>query len=101
MDSWIHAVGRSAGSRVADVSPQDGQRIVDANLVGVHLATHYTLRLLARDSHLLFLCAVGGQPHLPRLSAYASAKAGHEACVRFLDEEKHKRRVTMVRPAAG
>jgi NAD(P)-dependent dehydrogenase (short-subunit alcohol dehydrogenase family) len=100
VDLWIYAVGDIAASKVADVSPQDWQRILDANLVGAHLATHYSLPLLARDSHLIFLGAVSERLRLPRLSAYAAAKAGLEAFVQVLAKEERKRRVTLVRPAA-
>ncbi|HSR33983.1 MAG TPA: SDR family oxidoreductase, partial [Anaerolineae bacterium] len=76
------------------------QRILDANLVGAYLAAHYSLPLLARDAHLLFLGAVSERMRLPRLSAYAAAKAGLEAFVEVLGKEERKRRVTLVRPAA-
>jgi NAD(P)-dependent dehydrogenase (short-subunit alcohol dehydrogenase family) len=100
VDLWIYAVGDIAASKVADVSPQDWQRILEANLVGAHLTTHYSLPLLARDSHLVFLGAVSERLRLPRLSAYAAAKAGLEAFVQVLGKEERKRRVTLVRPAA-
>jgi NAD(P)-dependent dehydrogenase (short-subunit alcohol dehydrogenase family) len=100
VDLWIYAVGDIAASKVADLSPQDWQRILDANLVGAHLTTHYSLPLLARDSHLVFLGAVSERLRLPRLSAYAAAKAGLEAFVQVLGKEERKRRVTLVRPAA-
>jgi NAD(P)-dependent dehydrogenase (short-subunit alcohol dehydrogenase family) len=100
VDFWIYAVGDIAASKVADASPQDWQRIMDANLIGAYLATHYSLPLLARDSHLVFLGAVSERLRLPRLSAYAAAKAGLEAFVQVLGKEERKRRVTLVRPAA-
>ena len=100
VDLWIYAAGDIAASKVANASPQDWQRILDANLVGAHLATHYSLPLLARDSHLVFLGAVSERLRLPRLSAYAAAKAGLEAFVQVLGKEERKRRVTLVRPTA-
>ena len=100
VDLWIYAVGDIAANKVADASPEDWQRILDANLVGAYLATHYSLPLLARDSHLMFLGAVSERLRLPRLSAYAAAKAGLEAFVQVLGKEERKRRVTLVRPAA-
>ena len=52
---WIYAVGDIAASKVADVSPQDWQRILEANLTGAYLTAHYSLPLLARDGHLQVL----------------------------------------------
>jgi NAD(P)-dependent dehydrogenase (short-subunit alcohol dehydrogenase family) len=100
VDLWIYAAGDIAASKVADASPQDWQRILNANLVGAHLATHYSLPLLASDGHLVFLGAISERLRLPRLSAYAAAKAGLEAFVQVLGKEERKRRVTLVRPAA-
>lgn len=100
VDLWIYTVGDIVASKVADAEYESWQRILDANLVGAYLAAHYSLPLLARDAHLLFLGAVSERMRLPRLSAYAAAKAGLEAFVEVLGKEERKRRVTLVRPAA-
>jgi 3-oxoacyl-[acyl-carrier protein] reductase len=100
VDLWIYAAGDIDASKVADGSPADWQRILEANLVGAYLATHYSLPLLARDAHLMFLGAISERLRQPRLSAYAAAKAGLEAFVEVLGKEERKRRVTLVRPAA-
>lgn len=100
VDLWIYAVDDITASNVADSSPETWQRILDANLVGAYLAAHYSLPLLAKDAHLAFLGAISERLRLPRLSAYAAAKAGLEAFVQVLGKEDHKRRVTLVRPAA-
>ena len=100
VDLWIYAAGDIKASKVAEASPESWQRILDANLVGPYLAAHYSLPLLAPDAHLLFLGAISERLRLPRLSAYAAAKAGLEAFVEVLGKEERKRRVTLVRPAA-
>ena len=100
VDLWVYSVGDIAASKVADASPDSWQRILDANLTGAYLTTHYSLPLLARDGHMIFLGAISERLRLPRLSAYASAKAGLEAFVEVLGKEERKRRVTLVRPAA-
>jgi NAD(P)-dependent dehydrogenase (short-subunit alcohol dehydrogenase family) len=100
VDLWIYAAGDIAASKVADASPDSWQRILDANLVGAYLAVHFSLPLLAREAHLMFLGAISERLRLPRLSAYATAKAGLEAFVEVLGKEERKRRVTLVRPAA-
>jgi NAD(P)-dependent dehydrogenase (short-subunit alcohol dehydrogenase family) len=100
VDLWIYAAGDIAASKVAQASPESWQRILDANLVGAYLAAHYSLPLLAPNAGLIFLGAVSERLRLPRLSAYAAAKAGLEAFVEVLAKEERKRRVILVRPAA-
>jgi NAD(P)-dependent dehydrogenase (short-subunit alcohol dehydrogenase family) len=100
IDLWIYAAGDITASKVSEAPPDSWQRILDANLVGAYLAAHYSLPLLAKDAHLVFLGAISERLRLPRLSAYAAAKAGLEAFVQVLGKEERKRRVTLVRPAA-
>jgi 3-oxoacyl-[acyl-carrier protein] reductase len=100
VDLWIYAAGDIDANKVSEASPDAWQRILDANLTGAYLATHYSLPLLAPDAHLLFLGALSERLRLPRLSAYAAAKAGLEAFVEVLGKEERKRRVTLIRPVA-
>lgn len=100
IDLWIYAAGDIAAHKVSEASPETWQRILDANLTGAYLAVHYSLPLLAPDAHMVFLGAVSERLRLPRLSAYAAAKAGLEAFVEVLGKEERKRQVTLVRPAA-
>jgi NAD(P)-dependent dehydrogenase (short-subunit alcohol dehydrogenase family) len=100
IDLWIYAVGDIAADKVAEASPGSWMRILDANLVGAYTTAHYSLLLLSPDAHLFFLGAIGERLRLPRLSAYAAAKAGLEAFVEVLGKEERKRRVTLVRPTA-
>ncbi len=100
IDLWIYAVGDIAADKVAEASPGSWMRILDANLVGAYTTAHYSLPLLSPDAHLFFLGAIGERLRLPRLSAYAAAKAGLEAFVEVLGKEERKRRVTLVRPTA-
>jgi NAD(P)-dependent dehydrogenase (short-subunit alcohol dehydrogenase family) len=100
IDLWIYAAGDITAQKVSDASPEAWQRILDANLTGAYVTAHYSLPLLAADAHMVFLGAISERLRLPRLSAYAAAKAGLEALVEVLGKEERKRRVTLVRPAA-
>jgi 3-oxoacyl-[acyl-carrier protein] reductase len=100
IDLWVYAAGDITAERVSEALPEDWQRILDANLTGAYLAAHYSLPLLAPDAHMVFLGAISERLRLPRLSAYAAAKAGLEAFVEVLGKEERKRQVTLVRPAA-
>jgi NAD(P)-dependent dehydrogenase (short-subunit alcohol dehydrogenase family) len=97
---WIYAAGDIDAGKVADAAPADWQRILDANLVGAYLTAHYSLPILAEDACIVFLGAVSERLRLPRLSAYAAAKAGLDAFVEVLRKEERRRRVVLVRPLA-
>jgi 3-oxoacyl-[acyl-carrier protein] reductase len=100
VDLAIYAAGDITSTKVAEMTPEVWGRILDANLTGAYLTTHYSLPLLADDAHLVFVGAVSERLRLPGLSAYSAAKAGLEAFVEALGKEERKRRVTLVRPAA-
>jgi NAD(P)-dependent dehydrogenase (short-subunit alcohol dehydrogenase family) len=100
VDLWAYAVGDIEAVSVAEMQPETWQRILDANLRGAYLTTHYSLPLLAERAHMFYLGAVSERMRLPRLAAYAAAKAGLEAFAEALRKEQRKRRVTVVRPGA-
>lgn len=100
VDLWVYTAGDIVSARVAETKPGEWRRIIDANLSGAYLATHYSLPLMAADAHLFYLGAVSERLRLPGLSAYAAAKAGLEAYADALRKEQRGRRVTVVRPGA-
>ena len=100
VDLWVYAAGDITSAKAGDMGAEDWNRILDANLTGAFLASHYSLPLLAPDAHLFFLGAVSERMRLPGLSAYAAAKVGLEAFAETLAKEERKRRVTVVRPGA-
>lgn len=97
---WVYTAGDIVSAPVGETTPDAWARILNANLTGAFLATHYSLPLLAPDAHLFFLGAVSERMRLPGLSAYAAAKAGLEAFGEALRKELRRQRVTVVRPAA-
>jgi NADP-dependent 3-hydroxy acid dehydrogenase YdfG len=97
---WIYAAGDITSSSVKEMTPENWQRILDANLTGAYLTTHFSLPLLAEDACMIYLGAVSERLRLPGLSAYAAAKSGLEAFVESLRKEERKRRVMLVRPGA-
>ncbi len=44
---WIYSIGDIASAPIASLDPMDWSRILNANLSGAYLATHYSLPLLA------------------------------------------------------
>jgi NAD(P)-dependent dehydrogenase (short-subunit alcohol dehydrogenase family) len=96
---WVYAVGDIASAPVERMSLEDWRRIIDANLTGAFLTTHYSWPLLAKSAHLFYLGALSERLRQPGLSAYVAAKAGLEALAEVVRKES-RRKVTVVRPAA-
>jgi NAD(P)-dependent dehydrogenase (short-subunit alcohol dehydrogenase family) len=99
VDLFIYAAGDITSQRIQEQKPQDWLRILDANLNGAFLTTHYSWPLLAPEAHLFFLGAISERMRLPGLAAYAAAKAGLEAFGEVLRKES-RRKVSVVRPSA-
>ena len=97
---WIYTVGDITSAKVGEMAAVNWQQIIDANLTGAFLTTHYSLPLLAEDAHLLYVGAISERLQLPGLSAYVAAKRGLEAYVEVVRKEQRKQRVTLVRPPA-
>jgi NAD(P)-dependent dehydrogenase (short-subunit alcohol dehydrogenase family) len=97
---WIYSVGDIATAKVADLAPASWQQIIDVNLTGAFLTTHYSLPLLADNAHLLYIGAVTERLRLPGFAPYVAAKSGLEAYAEALRKEERNRRVTVLRPGA-
>jgi len=100
VDLWVYTAGDITSLRVNEMSPLDWQRILEANLSGAFLTTHYSWPLLSDRTHLFYLGAVSERVRLPGLSAYTAAKAGLEAFAEVVRKES-RRKVTVVRPGAA
>jgi NAD(P)-dependent dehydrogenase (short-subunit alcohol dehydrogenase family) len=100
IDLMCYAAGDILSSKVADLQPDDWDRVISANLSGAYLAVHYSLPLLSQGAHIFLIGAVSERLRLPGLSAYAAAKAGLEAFAQALAKEQRSKRITVVRPGA-
>jgi NADP-dependent 3-hydroxy acid dehydrogenase YdfG len=100
VDLWVYTAGDITSLRVNEMSPLDWQRILEANLSGAFLTTHYSWPLLSDRTHLFYLGAVSERMRLPGLSAYAAAEAGLEAFADVVRKES-RGKVTVVRPGAA
>ena len=99
-DLYLYCVGDIMAQAAADMDLSQWQRILNANLTGAFLTSRHSLPLLTPDAGLIFLGAVSERLRLPKLSAYAAAKAGLEAFVEALRKEERRRQVMLVRPGA-
>lgn len=100
IDLWCYAGGDISYEKVADMEPNNWQRIINANLTNVFSAIHYSLPLLSESAHIFIIGAVSERLRLPGLAAYAASKAGLEAFSETLAKEERKKHITLVRPGA-
>jgi NADP-dependent 3-hydroxy acid dehydrogenase YdfG len=99
VDLWVYAAGDITSQRISEMRPSDWERILQANLSGAFLATHFSWPLLSDQAHLFYLGALSERMRMPGLSAYTAAKAGLEAFADVVRKES-RRKVTVLRPAA-
>lgn len=100
VDLWVYAIGDVTSRRIADMDPEDWDRISETNLKGSFLASRYSIPLLKEGTHMVFVGAVSERTQLPGLGAYVSAKAGLESFVEVLRKEERDRIISIVRPKA-
>ena len=58
VDLSIYASGDIVSSKIVEMGPDAWDQILDANLTGAYVTTHYCLPLLAPGAHLVFLGAI-------------------------------------------
>lgn len=100
VDLWVFAAGDMVGGPLADTNLADWERIFGANVTAAHLAVRHSLALIAAGGHLVFTGAYTDKIMLPKLGAYAAAKAALDSYVRVLAKELRDKRVTLVRMGA-
>lgn len=101
VDLWVYAAGAMLGMPLADTSSAEWDRILSANLTGAHLALTSSLPLVPAGGHLAFVGAYSERLLLPKIGAYAAAKAALDAYVTVLGKELRDRRVTNMRLGAA
>jgi NAD(P)-dependent dehydrogenase (short-subunit alcohol dehydrogenase family) len=100
IDLLIYTAGDILSKKVIQMTPEDWETIMTANLTGAYHAIHYSLPLLSDSAHIVILGAISERLRLPGFSAYAAAKAGLEAFAEALSKEERSKRITVVRPGA-
>lgn len=97
---WFFAAGDMYGGALADTPHADFERIVAANLTAAHTAVTQSLALVPSGGALVFIGAYADRIMLPKLGAYAAAKAALDAYVTVLGKELRDRRVLNMRLGA-
>lgn len=99
-DLVVYAVGDLTYEKLDRMAYEGWQDTINSNLNGAFLAAHHSLPLLKKGGHMFFIGAYIDHVRLPKMGAYAVAKAGLEELVNLLAKENRRKNFTLVRPGA-
>lgn len=100
LDLVVYAAGSLQADNISKMNAQGWGQVLDSNLNGAFLAATHSIPLLREGGHMMFLGAYVDHLLLPKMGAYAAAKAGLEPLVQVLRKEQRKMRFSIVRPGA-
>lgn len=100
LDLMIYSAGGLVYDKL-DAMPLAGWvATFDSNVKGAFLAARHSLPLLVQGGHMIFIGAYSDHLRLPKMGAYAAAKAALAELVAILAKENRRHRFTLVRPGA-
>jgi NAD(P)-dependent dehydrogenase (short-subunit alcohol dehydrogenase family) len=100
LDLWVYAAGGLQSDLLRKMSPNAWSAVLDSNLTGAFLTISQTLHLIKEGGQAAFIGAYVDHLILPKMGAYAVAKAGLEPMVKVLQKENRKMNFTLVKPGA-
>lgn len=98
LDLVVYAAGDLRPDLLKKTQLEDWSAVVQANLTGVFLAARYSLPVLNKGGTMMVLSAYIDHVLLPKMGAYAVAKAGLETLVEVLRKEHRRHNFSVVRP---
>ncbi|GAB4413788.1 MAG: SDR family oxidoreductase [Anaerolineae bacterium] len=96
----VYAAGELRAELLKKMSLTDWDAVLVSNLTGAFLAASHSLYLLNEGGLMAFIGAYVDHVTLPKMGAYAAAKAGLETLVTVLRKENRRQRFAVVRPGA-
>jgi NAD(P)-dependent dehydrogenase (short-subunit alcohol dehydrogenase family) len=100
LNIWAYAAGQLRADLLHKMTPAHWNDVLHSNLNGAFLTATQTIHLVREGGQVAFIGAYVDHLHLPKMGAYAAAKAGLEAFVAVLQKENRKLNVTLVKPGA-
>ncbi len=100
IDLVVYAAGGLRSGMMRDLSLEEWSAVTSGNLTGAFLAASHSLSAMHPQGHMAFIGAYTEHLILPKMGAYAAAKAALEPLVAILRKENRKMRFTIVRPGA-
>lgn len=98
IDLVIYAVGDLRPALLAKASPEDWDAVLTSNLTGAFMVASRSLYVLKEGGLMVFTGAYVDHVTLPKMGAYAVAKAGLATLVAVLRKENRQHRFSVVRP---
>jgi NADP-dependent 3-hydroxy acid dehydrogenase YdfG len=100
IELMIYAAGGLRAGMIREFSLEDWLVVMSGNVTGAFLAASHSLGVMQPQGHMIFIGAYINHLILPKMGAYAVAKAAIEPLVAVLRKENRKLRFTIVRPGA-
>lgn len=100
LDLMVYAAGDIQHAKLDEMGLAGWRATLDSNLNGAYLAALHTLPLMQKGGAMIFIGAYLDHIRLPKMGAYAVAKAGLQEFVTVLRKENRKMNFTLVRPGA-
>lgn len=100
IDLMVYAAGSLKSGPISEFSLEDWLGVLSGNVTGAFLAASHSLEAMQPEGHMMFIGAYIDHLILPRMGAYAVAKAAIEPLVAVLRKENRRLRFTIVRPGA-
>ena len=100
LDLWVYAAGEIRADLLNKMCPDTWSAVLDSNLNGAFLTISQTVHLIEEGGQATFIGAYVDHLILPKMGAYAVAKAGLEPMVSILQKENRKVNFTLVKPGA-
>lgn len=98
LDLMVYAVGTLRAAVLDDFTEEAWNAVFDSNFHGAQRATQASLPLMKKGAHLVFIGAYVDHLILPKMGAYAAAKAALEPWVSVLRKEQRNVKITLLRP---
>ncbi len=99
-DFWAYTAGGLRSNLLQKMAGADWDLVLDSNLNGARTAIGETAHLINEGGQVAFIGAYIDHLILPKMGAYAAAKAGLETLVAVLQKEHRKLNFTLVKPGA-
>ena len=100
LDLVVYTAGGLAYEKLDRMETDGWQATMDSNLNGAFYAANNSLPLMPKGTHMVFIGIYASHIRLPKMGAYAVAKAGLDELVTLLAKENRRHNFTIVRPGA-
>lgn len=100
IDLMVYFAGNLAYDKLDNMGYEGWMATMNSNLNGAFLCATESLHLMENGGHLVFIGAYIDHIRLPKMGAYAVAKAGLDELVTILRKENRKMNISIVRPGA-